>query len=168
MQTPLPTPAMLELASAIRRSVGGLARRLRSERADTGISLTKLSVLGRLYRRGSTSARELASLERIQPQSLTRVLADLDKAGFISRRADERDGRRILIDITGSGAATLVEDMRRRDAWLAQALSSEVSATEQEFLRLASRLLERLAETTGRSEDAAKARLAAASAAATS
>jgi DNA-binding MarR family transcriptional regulator len=136
----------LEVASVVRRAVGALARRLRRERAASGLSLTKLSVLGRLDRQGSLSAAELAGLEHIQPQSLTRVLAELAGEGLISRTADTRDGRRLLIEITGDGRSVLTLDMQQRDAWLAKVLGAELSPTERELLRLAANLLDRIAD----------------------
>jgi DNA-binding MarR family transcriptional regulator len=134
-----------EMSRTVRRAVSALARRLRAERPENGLSLTKLSLLGHLYRRGSVSAAELAVLERVQPQSLTRVIAELKQSGLITRRADTSDGRRLLLDITGEGLAMLTHDMQQRDAWLAKAMS-ELSVTEQELLRLAAQLMERLAD----------------------
>ncbi len=139
----------LELSTQIRRAVASLARRLRAERPEHGVSLGKLSVLGRLYRQGPMSAAELAGHERIKPQSLTRLLNGLDGRGLIKRRADENDGRRLLIEITAAGREILTRDTRQRDAWLAVALSNELSATEQEMLRLAAHLMERLADADG-------------------
>lgn len=135
----------LEVSSAVRRAVSALGRRLRAERSANGLSLTKLSILGHLYRKGSLSAVELAALERVQPQSLTRVLAELTGSGLVSRRADVQDGRRVLLDITGEGRTLLSHDMEQRDAWLARAME-DLSATERELLRLAAHLMERLAD----------------------
>jgi len=129
--------------------VASLGRRLRGERPEHGVSLAKLSVLGRLYRLGPTSAAMLASQERIKPQSLTRLLANLEQRGFLKRRPDESDGRRTLIEITTAGKEVLTRNMRQRDAWLALAMSTELSATEQELLRIAAPLLERLADAEG-------------------
>jgi DNA-binding MarR family transcriptional regulator len=137
-----------EAASIVRRAVAALNRRLRAERPADSLSATKLSLLGQLYRRGSTSAAGLAELERVQPQSLTRVLAELLEARLISRRADPNDGRRQLLDISAEGRAALTGDMQKRDAWLAKAMADELSTTEQELLRLAARLLERLADVS--------------------
>jgi DNA-binding MarR family transcriptional regulator len=88
----------------------------------------------------------LAELERIQPQSLTRVLADLVEEGLISRRPDPDDGRRQLLEITPDGRAALTGDMQMRDAWLAKAMDSELSDAERELLRTAAKLMERLAD----------------------
>jgi DNA-binding MarR family transcriptional regulator len=134
-----------EVATAVRRAVAALARRLRAARPANGLSLTKLSLLGHLYRKGSMSAAELAALERVQPQSLTRVIAELSHAGLITRRPDVNDGRRVLLDITGDGLGLLTHDMQQRDAWLAKAMS-DLSVTERELLRLAAQLMERLAD----------------------
>jgi DNA-binding MarR family transcriptional regulator len=142
-----PTGA-LEPATFVRRAVSALGRRLRAQRPESDLSLTKLSVLGHLFRRGSMTSADLAALERVQPQSLTRVLAELLKAGFVSRRADTQDARRLLLDITGEGRAMLSRDMQLRDAWLARAMNEELSATERELLRLAGQLMERLANAS--------------------
>jgi DNA-binding MarR family transcriptional regulator len=135
-----------EAASALRRAVMGLGRRLRAERPADSLSATKLALLGHLYRRGPTTGVSLAELERIQPQSLTRVLADLVEAGLISRRPDPQDGRRQLLEITPDGRAALTGDMQMRDAWLAKAMDSELSDGERELLRTAAKLMERLAD----------------------
>ncbi len=95
------------------------------------------------------SAAELAARERIRPQSLTRLVAQLEQSGYIKRRDDESDGRRVLIDITTSGKDVLIRDVRQRDAWLALAISTELTATEQELLRLAAQLMEKLADAQG-------------------
>jgi DNA-binding MarR family transcriptional regulator len=135
-----------EAASNIRRAVGALGRRLRAQRPANSLSVTKLTLLGQLYRRGAATAADLAELERVQPQSLTRVVAELVGEGLISRRPDPEDGRRQFLEITGEGRAALTGDMQARDAWLAKAMEAELSDTEQELLRLAARLLERLAD----------------------
>ena len=135
-----------EAAGVLRRAVMGLGRRLRAERPPDSLSATKLALLGHLYRRGPTAGVVLAELERIQPQSLTRVLADLVEAGLVSRRPDPDDGRRQLLEITPDGRATLTGDMQMRDAWLAKAMDSELSDAERELLRTAAKLMERLAD----------------------
>jgi DNA-binding MarR family transcriptional regulator len=54
----------------------------------------------------------------------------------------------VLLEITDAGRAALHRDMARRDAWLSGALAG-LTETEQEVLRLAARLMDRLAETPG-------------------
>jgi DNA-binding MarR family transcriptional regulator len=137
----------MEISSSVRRAVGALSRRLRAECPENGLNLTKLSLLGHLHQKGSLSAAQLATLEHVQPQSLTRVLAELVAEGLVSRRADATDGRRLLLDITGGGRDLLARDVQQRDAWLAKAMA-DLSVTERELLRLAAHLMERLADPT--------------------
>jgi DNA-binding MarR family transcriptional regulator len=131
-------------ATSVRRGVTSLGRRLRLERGS-GPTALELSVLGHLHRRGPLSPGELATVERVQPQTLTRTLAGLEAAGLLDRRADPQDGRKALLFITEPGQATLRDDMQRRDAWLAAAMTRDLTATEREVLRLAGELLEKLA-----------------------
>ena len=137
---------VLRAARAVRRGVASLARRLRAERLAHGISSSKLSVLGRLGRGGPLTATNLAAQERIQPQSLTRLLVDLEEQALITRRQDESDRRQLLIEITPRGTELLDEDARRQAAWLARAISSVLSPVERELLRLAAQLMQQLAD----------------------
>jgi DNA-binding MarR family transcriptional regulator len=136
----------LKIARRIRRSVTQLARRLRAERPAHAISLSKLSVLGRLSRNGPLTATDLAEQERIQPQSLTRLLADLEQRALVTRRQDQSDRRQVIIEITSKGLELLIEDARPQAAWLARAMSTVLSPVEQELLRLGSQLMQRLTD----------------------
>jgi DNA-binding MarR family transcriptional regulator len=107
---------------------------------------TELSVLGLLCQRGPMSAGELARAERIQPQSLTRTLAALEERGEVSRHCDPADRRRSVLSITGPGSEVLLEDITRRDGWLAIAMAEVLSPAEVRLLTLAGELMERLAD----------------------
>jgi len=132
-------------ATEVRRGVISLARRLRLERNEVGLTALELSVLGHLHRRGPLTPGELATAERVQPQSLTRTLTALEAGGLVSRQSDPADGRRSLLAITEYGHAALRTEMQQRDAWLAGAMAAELTTTEIGLLRLAGSLLERLA-----------------------
>src|ERR1700729_4442092 len=118
-------------ASAVRRATMRLARRLRAERPRPGVSLQKLSVLAHLNRSGPLSPGEVAAADRIQPQSLTRALASLERDGLIRRTADPRDHRRARLELTADGLAVLRADMHQRDAWLARTISEQLTPTER-------------------------------------
>lgn len=134
-------------ASVIRRGVNLLDRRLRSEGPHDGLALGKLSILGHLTRAaGAMTPTELAAADRLQPQSLTRVLADLERDGLVARGHDGSDGRRFRITITAAGRSVLRRDMRQRDEWLARAMVQRLSSTERGVLRLAGELMDRLAD----------------------
>lgn len=137
---------LMTIASTVRRSVMSLGRRLKLERPADGRTSLELSVLGHLHRRGQLTPGDLASAERVQPQTLTRTLTSLESAGLIARTVHPRDGRRVLLRLTESGLAALRWDMAERDSWLAAAMPATLTGTELEILRLAAGLLERLAD----------------------
>ena len=132
------------LAGRLRLALGHLIRRLRAERHR--FSLSQASVLGRLDRYGPSSIGDLASAERVRPQSMTQIVADLEADGLITRSADPTDGRRALVELTAQGLQTLREDRRDREGWLARMITEELSPSEQQLLAEALPLLERLAE----------------------
>lgn len=138
------TTADAALASTLRLSVMRLARRLRAERPDTSLSLSQLAALATLDRHGPLPPGGLAAHERVQPPSMTRLVATLEAAGLVLRTAHPSDGRQVLLRVSPAGAALLAEDRRRRDAWLAQRLR-ELPPADLAVLRAASAVLDRLA-----------------------
>ena len=132
-------------ASELRLSVTRLARRLRSQRADLGLGLTQMATLSTLERHGSMSPGELAAHEKIQPPSMTRILAKLEDAGHVIRVAHPSDGRQQIVTLTGAARLLLREDRRRKDAWLAQRMA-DLTPAERASLAVAAPILERLAQ----------------------
>ena len=130
----------------IRSAVVRLSRRLRAERPADALAPTKISVLAQLWRNGEMCAGDLADLERIQPQSLTRTLAALAADGLIARRPDPLDRRQAVIGITEQGLASLSEDMQARELWLAKAMDIQLSPAERQLLADAAELMDRLAD----------------------
>ena len=146
-QAPQFAPETLRTADAIRRATTRLARQLRRLRADHGISAAKLSVLGQLYRAGrAMTAVDLAHGENLQPQSLSRVIAELEERGLIAREPDQNDRRQIMIRMTQAGTELLIQDALVQNAWLAQAIDADLTGTEQALLNMAAALLDRLGD----------------------
>ena len=139
------TPEAGRDANELRLSVMRLVRRLRAERPASGLSLTRVNVLGRLDREGPATTSELAATEGITPQSMARTVGELVDSGRLSRRPDPADGRQQLLDVTPAARELLAEDRSSRDSWLAVAMSERLSAEERAVLLVAGRLLDRLA-----------------------
>lgn len=133
-------------ATKVRRSITHLARRLRGLRSDHGISGSKLAILGWLFRAGTlVTATDLARLERLQPQSLTRIIAELEERELIRRTRDAADRRQILIEITQAGQELLVIDAYRQNRWLTEVMAAKMTKAEREILAIAADLLDKLA-----------------------
>ena len=132
------------VASELRVVIGQLVRRLRAEHR---FPLSHGSVLGRLDREGVQSVSDLATKERVRPQSMAQTVADLEADGYVERRPDPSDGRRALVELTAGGRETLESDRRNREGWLAGAIDERLSPREQRVLREAVELLRRLAES---------------------
>jgi DNA-binding MarR family transcriptional regulator len=135
-----------ETANRLHRSVARLFHRLRVTRATGGLSMAKLGVLSLLHREGVATATAMADCLGVQPQSLTRLLADSENDGTIKRRPDQVDRRRSLIEITPVGSQLLAEEARKREIRLAAAMIRVLTPTEQELIRLAVGLMDRLAD----------------------
>jgi DNA-binding MarR family transcriptional regulator len=140
-------PEDLATARAVRQGVLRLARRLRGARSEHALSPAKVGVLGYLARHGTSTPGEIAAADGQRPQALTKVFADLEADGLITRNRNEHDGRGAVLTITAHGTTALEADMRERDQWLAAALG-DLSETELGLLRLTAPLLDHLADRT--------------------
>jgi len=132
-----------ELASALRLSLLRAARRIPSQRVNTAATLSQLSALATARKCGPLSAGEVAAIERVQPPSMTKILAALESSGWVERAAHPDDRRQSIISITPAGRALLEAETRARDEWLSNRLV-EFSEAELQILRDAVTVLDRL------------------------
>src|SRR5258708_527323 len=116
------------LASALRISVSRLARRLRAERAAHGLparyelSDTQLGARATLERHRAMTPGELAEHEKVQPPSMTRVVAVLEQRSLVMRAPHATDKRQVVLTVTDEGRDLVHQSRRLREAWLAKRL----------------------------------------------
>jgi DNA-binding MarR family transcriptional regulator len=138
------------LATRLRISVTRLARRLRVERGGPGpggyvLSDTQFAALAALERHGTMSPGELADHEKVQPPSMTRVIAALSDSGLVTRAPHPTDRRQVVLTVTSDGRELVQRSRRRREAWLARRLA-ELTPEERATLRAAAPILEKLSQ----------------------
>jgi DNA-binding MarR family transcriptional regulator len=140
------------LAIAMRISVSRLARRLKVEQrlgvggSDPVLSDIQLAALSALERHQAMTPGELAEYEKVQPPSMTRVIAVLEERSLVQRTAHPTDRRQVILTVTAEGRALVNRVRRRKEAWLAQRLD-ELSDAEVEVLRAAAPILEKLSQS---------------------
>jgi|YelNatPaOPRAMG01_1025707.scaffolds.fasta_scaffold125284_2 DNA-binding MarR family transcriptional regulator len=135
-----------QLTSSLRIAVMRLARRLRAEKSDDTLTLTQLSALASLAKYGPLSPTALAEIERVQPPSMTRVIAHLEQLGLATRVAHPNDRRQSVIELATAGRERIAEDRRRSRAWLARMLA-DLGEEDRATLEAAVPLLEQLAQS---------------------
>ncbi|HEU5005601.1 MAG TPA: MarR family transcriptional regulator [Jatrophihabitantaceae bacterium] len=136
---------MAELAAQLRPSLLRLTRIVRNQRVDLSVTLTQISAMGTLKKHGPMSAGELATCERVQPPSMTKVLASLEERGLVRRETHPTDRRQVIVAITDEGLALLDSERRSRDAWLSQRLTG-LTADERALIRKVIPVLDKLAD----------------------
>jgi|ERR1022692_1092107 len=149
MMTPQPR-SDAGLATALRISVSRLARRLRAERMALGLqpdlSDTQLGALATLVNHGPMTPGELAEHEKVQPPSMTRVIAVLEERSLVIRAPHSTDRRQVVLTVTDGGRDLVYQARRLREAWLARRLR-ELSPQERATLRAAAPILEKLSQS---------------------
>ena len=139
------SPEVSRTAGELRALLGRLSRRLRQTSVVGELTLPQASVLSLLEREGPATPSALATKERITPQSMGTILVSLEELGLVSRTPDPTDGRRLVISLTVAGRQVILGARRQKEERLAQALATNFTNEEQQVLKAALPLLERLA-----------------------
>jgi DNA-binding MarR family transcriptional regulator len=132
-------------ATELRESMMAVTRQMRRHRPDNGLTLSQMQLLGEISRARVTTPAELGVHLQVRAQSLTDGLNELVSRELITRRPDESDRRRQLIEITDAGTALLEADRAERDAWLHATMRDNLSQLEFDLLMLVAPVLRKLA-----------------------
>ena len=115
---------------------------------EAGLYLGQEMVLQHLWQKDELTQTELANRIGVQIQTIHKMIRRMEKAGLVTKHADEHDGRVSRIHLTpkGHGLQTVVED-----AWnqLEQQTLADFTVEEQYILR---RLLLKLEQNLDKSE----------------
>jgi DNA-binding MarR family transcriptional regulator len=101
-----------------------LLRRLRRADDATGLTAPKLSALSVIVHAGPLTLGDLASAEQVRPPTMTRIVAELEFAGLITRKLDRTDRRVTRVRATKRGIVLLRAGRNKRVQLLADWLET--------------------------------------------
>ncbi|MET8084042.1 MarR family transcriptional regulator [Micromonospora sp. NPDC005197] len=133
-----------QLAPQLRDAITRLNRRVRRARPVGDLTVTQVSALTSLRLAGAMTPRELADVERVQPPTMTKIVAKLEDRGLVQRTPHPTDGRQVILAATEGGQAVLDQFERARDEWLAHRLAA-LDEDQRETLHRAAEILQQLA-----------------------
>ncbi|MRX45241.1 MarR family winged helix-turn-helix transcriptional regulator [Agromyces kandeliae] len=137
--------ASLALGFELRIAAFRFSRRLRAERVVDTMSDAHFAILSAISSHGPHTLGELAQRERVTAPSMNYAVNALEQAGYVVRATDAGDRRRVRVALTARGAEVVTETVRRRDAWMDDALA-ELSDSDREVLRRATVILNEIAD----------------------
>jgi len=112
------------VASELRPVLLRLARELRKETEQLGITARQATLLWLVKRSPGLSLAELAAEEGISPPALSGNVDRLERAGLIERVRSSDDRRRVGLRLTDDGVRLLRRVRARRTTWLADRLGA--------------------------------------------
>jgi len=134
----------LHVADRLHSAAIRLLRAVRVADEETGLSAPKLSALSVLVFGGAQSLSSLAKAEQVTAATMSKLVADLEAEGLVSKRTDHADRRGLRIEVTAAGRALMMEGRKRRLALLHKRVG-KLSASERARLGDAAELMLRLA-----------------------
>jgi DNA-binding MarR family transcriptional regulator len=140
-------PDLTDLADRLHSSAIHLLRRLRVQDDAAGLSAPRLSALSVIVYGGPIRMSDLAAAEQVRLPTISRLVAELVRAGLVERVADPADRRVQRVRATPAGRRLLDAGRRRRVQKLAEALAAFGEADRRTLARAAG-LLEKLAHPT--------------------
>lgn len=104
-----------------------------------GLSWTKFEVLWHLWIFGEDEPRHICHAIGIPKSSLTTTVVQLEADGYVKRRANAEDGRRVIVTITRKGTqfvARVFPGFNRAESRLTSGLTPEQTTQLASLLRL--------------------------------
>jgi len=134
-------------AMALRlRTITRLLIRRAYQNSGDGPSRSEQGVLAWLEDKGELTPGDLASREKVRPQTMGQTLDSLSSRGWIKRRPHPTDRRYLLIELSAPGRKALLKSREMRQVWLVRQLE-ELSSRDRETLAAALVVLERIAQS---------------------
>ena len=118
------TDAALDLANDLRPVVLRVARQLRKETEQFGVTSRQATLLAVVKASPGLTLRALAESEAISAPALSEQVDRLERAGLLRRLRSEVDRRRVGLELTPEGERLLRSIRERRTVWLAERLSA--------------------------------------------
>jgi DNA-binding MarR family transcriptional regulator len=131
-----------------RAQMRSLQRRLRREAHPVyGVSRSALQVLTAVVRcPDAPQPRQIAEELQMTSSNVAAALRELEAAGYVVRRKDSSDARRVSVFATEDGRSVVAGVRSERDTWLGRAVETLLGPDEQRLLLAAGALMQRLAE----------------------
>jgi DNA-binding MarR family transcriptional regulator len=131
------------VADELRPVLLRLARELRKETEQLGVTARQATLLWLVKRSPGLSLAELAAEEGISPPALSGNVDRLERAGLLARVRSTEDRRRVGLELTEEGVRLLRRIRARRTTWLAGRLG-ELGAADLDALAAAAPALRKL------------------------
>jgi DNA-binding MarR family transcriptional regulator len=131
------------VAADLRPALLRLARELRKETEQLGVTARQATLLWLVKRSPGLSLAELAAEEGISPPALSGHVDRLERAGLIERVRSSEDRRRVGLRLTDDGARLLRRVRARRTTWLTERMG-RLEPDELEAIDAAIPALQRL------------------------
>lgn len=112
------------VAADLRPVLLRLARELRKETEQLGITARQATLLWLVKQGAGLSLAELAAEEGISPPAMSGHVDRLEQAGLLERVRSEEDRRRVGLKVTDEGTRVLRSVRTRRTIWLTDRLGA--------------------------------------------
>jgi len=133
----------LQAAEALHSGATRILRMVRVEDAQAGIGPAQLSALSVLVFAGEKTVGELATLEQVQPPTMSRIVDGLVQKKLVERVSSANDRRTVQITATPAGRKLLLAGRDRRVRALAKRFD-DLSKKEVETLLAAAEIMKRI------------------------
>jgi DNA-binding MarR family transcriptional regulator len=131
-------PLSRDIQLALRELAGGLGRLNGAVASQAQLRTDDLELLDVITRRGPITPSELAAQTGFHPATLTGVIDRLERGGWLARRRDPADRRKIVLEALPNRVADIVRlygPMTRSVAALCSEYSPDELAVIHDFLR---------------------------------
>lgn len=122
------------LGYLLRQAAGAYQTRLARALSDLAITPPQFSVMTMIYAYPGASNADIARLAILTPQTVSVIIANLEKAGLVMRRPHAIHGRIQHLELSDQGKQQL-STARRRAHTIEKELTEELAKTDEDVIR---------------------------------
>lgn len=123
----------LKLFVVLSRTLESIEKKVIADIKNHGLNLTEFSVLELLYHKGDQPIQKIGEKVLLSSSSMTYVIDQLEKKGWIRRRQCPNDRRVTYAAITSTGE-TLMDDIFPQHAKAIQEIMGGLTTIEKDFM----------------------------------
>ena len=128
-----PADVAVELVPILYRLRRLVRQRMQAEVGASPLPEAQLELIRLVRAASGLRVQEVAERLRVAPNTVSTLVRQLERSGFLERRTDPRDGRVVRLHLTAGGRARIARWRDRRQAIVASALDSLSEADRRDI-----------------------------------
>lgn len=133
-------PIEMKILIGLHRNVNAIDKRTLAVLSEYGLTIGQFGVLEALHTKGEMTVGQVRDHILSSTGTIPMIVNNLEKSGYLERRADEKDRRVCILRLTRKGESLIQDVAPKNKKSVIESMSRLEQADKEELLRLLKKL----------------------------